>query len=84
MKYAEPVVTAIRENDTTRYYVCLESDIETGRCYAYNPETGYKVITPWRDRDTFAERALRGCFYPWMVEINQRHAAPPADWMAAA
>lgn len=73
---------AIHENTTlTRYYVAIDSDIATGKCYAYNPEVGYKVITPYKDCNAFETARIRKNPYPWMVEFDPSIAEVPENWM---
>lgn len=76
------VMVAIRETETrTIYYVAIESDIETGKCLAYNPETGLKVITPYKDRDAFQTNYINKHPYDWMTEFDAKSVKVDPDWM---
>lgn len=75
-------MVAIRETETkTRYYVAIVSDIATGKCLAYNPETGVKVITPYRDRDAFQTKYINQHPFDWMIEFNPESVEVNPDWM---
>lgn len=76
------VMVAIKETETrSRYYVAIDSDITTGKCYAYNPETGYKVITPYKDRDAFETVRINRNPYQWMIDFDVTKVNVPENWM---
>lgn len=76
------IVVAINETETiTRFYVAIESDIATGKCLAYNPEVGLKVITPYKDRNAFATMQIRKNPYPWMIDFDTNAVNVPENWM---
>lgn len=76
------LVIAIRETETRcRYYVVVESDITTGKCYAYNPKIGFKVITPYKDRDPFRTEYIRADPFQWMVDFDVSKVNVPKNWM---
>ena len=76
------LVIAIKETETrTRFYVAIESDIATGKCYAYNPEVGFKVITPYKDRDAFQTLQIRKNPYQWMIDFDASNVNVPENWM---
>ena len=75
-------VVAIKENETkTRNYIVIDSDIETGKCYAYNPEVGFKVITPHKDRDAFMTANIRRNPFQWMIDFDANKVTVPSNWM---
>lgn len=75
------IVVAIKETETrSRYYVAIESDIETGKVYAYNPEVGFKVITPYKDRDAFQTEYIRKHPFVWMENFNTNEVNVPENW----
>lgn len=74
-------VIAIRETETRcRYYVVIESDITTGKAYAYNPEIGCRVITPYKDRDAMQTAHIRNAPYDWMLNFDAETVSVPTDW----
>ena len=76
------LVIAIREAEArSRFYVIIESDIETGKAYAYNPEKGYTVITAYKDRDVFATDYIRKNPFDWMVSFDSSKVKIPENWM---
>ena len=76
------VMVAISETETrSRFYVVIDSDIATGKCLAYNPETGTKVIVPHRDRDTIATTYINKHPFEWMVTFNPETVEIPENWM---
>lgn len=75
------LVIAIRETETRcRYYVVIESDITTGKAYAYNPEIGYNVITPYKDRDALQTAYIRQHPFDWMLKFDCQAVDVPTDW----
>lgn len=75
-------VVAIKETETSsRFYVAIDSDIATGKCYAYNPEVGFKVITPYKDRDAFATNYIRKNPFQWMIDFDASKVNIPENWM---
>ena len=77
-------MVAIQETETrVRYYVTIDCDIATGKAYAYNPEVGYKVITPYKDRNAFETRQVNENPFPWMIEFDASKIEVPENWMNA-
>lgn len=75
---------AIKETDSRcRFYAVIDSDIATGKAYAFNPEIGCTVITPYKDRDVFQTRYINEHPYPWMNEFNPNKFEVPENWMNA-
>lgn len=73
---------AIQETETrVRYYISIDTDIATGKCLAYNPETGVKVITPYKDRNAFETKRVNENPFPWMLEIDTNNFKIPENWM---
>lgn len=75
-------LVAIQETETkARYYIAVESDIATGKCYAYNPEVGFRVITPYKDRNAFETKRINDHPFPWMLEFDASSVEVPEKWM---
>ena len=73
---------AIQETATrSTYYVVIDSDIATGKAYAYNPDYGFRVITPYKDRNPFETRRINQNPYPWMIEFDISKVKIPENWM---
>lgn len=76
------VMVAIQETETRcRDYVVIDCDIATGKAYAYNPEVGCKVITPYKDRNAFQTKYINENPYPWMVNFDTSKIEIPENWM---
>ena len=76
------IVVAIQETESRcRYYVAIESDIETGKVYAYNPEVGFKVITPYKDRNAIQSQYIKEHPYQWMIDFDTSKVSVPENWM---
>lgn len=76
------IMVAIQETETRcRYYVAIDCDIATGKAYAYNPEVGCKVITPYKDRNAFQTKYINEHPYPWMVDFDASKIEIPENWM---
>lgn len=75
-------MVAIKETERrTRFYVVIDSDIATGKCLVYNPETGLNVVTPYKDRDAFATVQINRFPYDWMVEFDVNSVKYSENWM---
>ena len=77
------IMVAIQETETrVRYYVAIDCDIATGKAYAYNPEVGCRVITPYKDRNAFETRRVNESPFPWMTEFDPSTISIPENWMS--
>lgn len=77
------VMVAIKETETrSRFYVIIDSDIESGKCLAYNPETGVRVVEPFKDREAFQTDYINKHPYEWMVAFNTETVKIPENWMS--
>lgn len=73
---------AIYENEkTTSYNVVIDCDIATGKAYVYNPTDGYRVVTPYKDRNPFETKRINEAPYPWMVEFDASKIEIPENWI---
>lgn len=75
------LVIAINEENATRYYVIMDSDIETGKAYAYNPEVGCKVIAPYKTRNAFQSNYIKQHPFQWMIDFDTSSVEIPNNWM---
>lgn len=76
------IAVAINEGtNKVRHYVAIEADIATGKCLAYNPETGVTVITPYKDRNAYWTKYLNEHPYKWMEEFNPNEIEITENWM---
>lgn len=76
------IMVAIQETETrVRYYVAIDSDIATGKCLAYNPETGCKIITPYKERNAFQTVYINKHPFDWMINLNTEEIEIPEEWI---